>query len=312
MKTEKFEFDVALSFAGEQRKYVDEVVTCLQANGVNVFYDKNEDLWGKDLYQHLDDVFQNKARFAVAFVSKEYAEKLWPNHELKSIQARAFKQKEDYLLPVRFDDTNIPGIRSTIMYEDARLLSPQKLCQKILKKLNKSPLTEENLPGAEIVKTIDYRDEIELPEIKRKITDFEKDKFLNISFQEIKDYFTIALSKLDAKEPDINTSLDEITKTKFIAKIYMDGEIKSICKIWLGSGITSDNSISYSEGSRHFDFENDNSINDYANVEDNGKEIFFKISGMGFGRFGEGINMEKASAKELAAYFWKRFINHIN
>jgi len=309
--SKQFEFDVALSFAGEQRKYVDEVVTCLQSKGVKVFYDKNEDLWGKDLYQHLDDVFQNKARFAVVFVSREYAEKLWPNHELKSIQARAFKQKEDYLLPVRFDDTDIPGIRPTIMYEDARLFSPQELCQKILKKLNKSLLTEDILPETDIVAT-EYRDEIELPEIKRKITDFEKDKFLNKSFQEIKDYFTKALSKLEAKEPDINTSLDEITKTKFIAKIYMDGEIKSICKIWLGSGITSGSSISYSEGSRHFDFENDNSINDYANVEDNGKEIFFKISGMGFGRFGEGINMEKASAKELAVYFWKRFIYHIN
>lgn len=304
MKTEKFDFDVALSFAGEQRKYVDKVVACLQAKGVNVFYDKNEDLWGKDLYQHLDDVFQNKARFSVVFVSKEYAEKLWPNHELKSIQARAFKQKEDYLLPVRFDDTNIPGIRPTIVYEDARLISPQELCQKILKKLNKPPLTEDISP--------EYSEEIELPKFKRKITDFEKDKFLNKSFQEIKDYFTRALKTLEAKESNTNTSLDEITKTKFIAKIYVNGEIKSICKIWIGSGITSGSSISYSEGSRHFDYENDGSINDYANAEDDGKEIFFRISGMGFGRFGEGINMERASANELAVYFWKRFIHNIN
>ena len=303
--SKQFEFDVALSFAGEQRKYVDEVVACLQAKGVNVFYDKNEDLWGKDLYQHLDDVFQNKARFAIVFVSKEYASKLWPSHELKSIQARElFKQKEDYLLPVRFDDTNVPGIRHTIVYEDARLLSPQELCQKILKKLNKGSLTEDI--------SHDNSDEIEIPAIKRKITDFEKDKFLNKSFQEIKDYFYKALETLEAKETGVNTSLDEITKTKFIAKIYINGEIKSICKIWLGSGITSGNSISYSEGSHHFDFENDGSINDYANVEDNGKELFFRISGMGFGSYGKGINMEKASAKDLAAYFWKRFIHNIN
>lgn len=305
MKTEKFEFETALSFAGEQRDYVERVADCLKAHGVKVFYDKYEDLWGKDMYLHLDNVFQNKARLAVVFASKEYAEKLWPSHELKSILARAFGQKEDYMLPVRFDDTDIPGIRPTIAYEDARKVSPEELCQKILKKINKANSLTEDISH-------DNSDEIELPDIKRKITDFEKDKFLSKSYQEIKDYFNKALNKIAAKEADINTSLDEKTNTKFIAKIYIGGEIKSICKIWLGSGITSGSSISYSEGSRNFDFENDNSINDYANAEDDGKEIFFRISGMGFGSFSEGINMENASANELAKYFWKRFIHNIN
>jgi hypothetical protein len=299
-----FEFDVALSFAGEQREYVKKVASCLHYNGIRVFFDEYEDLWGEDMYLHFDDIFQNKARFAVVFGSKEYAQKLWPSHELKSIFARAISQNEAYMLPVRFDDTVIPGIRPTIKYEDARKISPEDLCQKILRKLDRKQLTEEI--------SADNNEEIVMPDIKREITDFEKDKFIKESFIIIKDYFTKALKKLEAQESGINTSLDEITQTKFIAKIYMNGNIKSICKIWIGSGITSGNSISYSEGSHHFDFENDGSINDYANVEDNGKGLFFRISGMGFGSYGKGINMEKASAKELAAYFWKRFIDNVN
>jgi len=45
--------------------YVDAVVKALQAEGVDVFYDKFEevDLWGKDLYPHLSDVYQNRAVF---------------------------------------------------------------------------------------------------------------------------------------------------------------------------------------------------------------------------------------------------------
>lgn len=302
--SKRFEFDVALSFAGEQREYVKKVAACLHYNGIRVFFDEYEDLWGEDMYLHFDNIFQNKARFAVVFGSKEYAQKLWPSHELKSIFARAISQNEAYMLPVRFDDTVIPGIRSTIKYEDARKISPEELCQKILRKLNRKQLTEE-IPA-------NNNEEIVMPDIKRKISDFEKDKFIKESFIIIKDYFTKALKKLEAQESGINTSLDEITRTKFIAKVYMNGNIKSICKIWVGSGITSGNSISYSEGSHHFDFENDSSINDYANVEDDGKEIFFRISGMGSGRYSDGINMEKASAKELAAYFWKRLINNIN
>ena len=41
-------YDIALSFAGEDRAYVQEVATALQAAGVKVFYDEFEtaDLWG--------------------------------------------------------------------------------------------------------------------------------------------------------------------------------------------------------------------------------------------------------------------------
>jgi hypothetical protein len=53
------EFDVALSFAGEDRSYVDQVANSLHRQGVKVFYDLFEEaeLWGKDLYTHLIDVY---------------------------------------------------------------------------------------------------------------------------------------------------------------------------------------------------------------------------------------------------------------
>jgi hypothetical protein len=71
-------YHVALSFAGEDREYVDQVAKCLQAKGVQVFYDKFEDtkLWGKDLYTYLSDVYQNQAFFTVMFISEAYKEKL--------------------------------------------------------------------------------------------------------------------------------------------------------------------------------------------------------------------------------------------
>jgi hypothetical protein len=47
------------------------------------------------------------------FISSHYARKLWTNHERKSAQARAFKERSEYLFPARFDDTDVPGILST-------------------------------------------------------------------------------------------------------------------------------------------------------------------------------------------------------
>jgi hypothetical protein len=63
-KRDSFEYDVCLSFAGEDRAYVEQVAEALAARGVRVFYDVYErvDLWGKDLYVHLADVYPSADR----------------------------------------------------------------------------------------------------------------------------------------------------------------------------------------------------------------------------------------------------------
>ena len=143
-----FDHDVALSFAGENRAYVEEVAALLKSDGVRVFYDKYEQatLWGKDLYTHLDNVYQNKAKYCVIFISRFYQGKLWTTHELESAQARAFQESEEYILPARFDDTEIPGIRPTVGYIDLRKTTPQQLFGWILDKLGRTSLEQDNTP----------------------------------------------------------------------------------------------------------------------------------------------------------------------
>ena len=133
----KTEYDIALSFAGEDREYVEKVANSLKSRNVNVFYDKFEEanLWGKDLYTYLIDIYQNKARYTVIFASKVYGEKLWTKHERQAAQARAFKDAEEYILPARFDDTEIPGILSTTGYISLANKSPEQLADLIVQKL---------------------------------------------------------------------------------------------------------------------------------------------------------------------------------
>lgn len=137
-KMSKIEYDIALSFAGEDREYVDTVAYLLKENDINVFYDKYEEteLWGKDLYEHLSDVYKNKAKYTIIFISEYYAKKLWTNHERKSAQARAFNERHEYILPARFDDTVIVGIHETIGYIDLRYKNPNEFVSLIIQKLN--------------------------------------------------------------------------------------------------------------------------------------------------------------------------------
>jgi hypothetical protein len=131
-------YDVALSFAGEDREYVDQVAELLLQPGVTVFYDRFEqvNLWGKELAAHLGAVYSKDAHFVVIFASRSYADKAWPNHERQFALSRGLAGQQGRILPVRLDDTEIPGVSGTIGYLDARVLTPAKLAQLIRQKVD--------------------------------------------------------------------------------------------------------------------------------------------------------------------------------
>jgi hypothetical protein len=132
-------YDIVLSFAGEDRKYVHAVAKHLRANGVKVFYDTFEQaaLWGKDLAEHLDSVYQRAGQYCVIFISKFYAEKMWTKHERRSALARALREQKEYILPARFDDTELEGIRHTTAYISASDKTPAQLSKLLLEKLGR-------------------------------------------------------------------------------------------------------------------------------------------------------------------------------
>ena len=104
---------------------------------MRVFYDKDEQaiLWGKDLYAHLSNLYQHRARFCVMFLSQHYARKHWTNHERKAAQARAFADTREYILPIRLDDTPIPGVLETVGYLDWRATTLDTIVKAVESKL---------------------------------------------------------------------------------------------------------------------------------------------------------------------------------
>lgn len=121
-KNSTHEYDIAISFAGEDRSIAVSIAEKLVKDGVRVFYDSYEKatLWGKDLYDHLNDIYKNKAKYCLMVISQSYRDKQWTNHERKAAQARAFSQNKEYILPLKLDDTEIPGLNETIGYVDYR------------------------------------------------------------------------------------------------------------------------------------------------------------------------------------------------
>jgi len=135
----KIEYDVALSFAGEDRQHAEALAKALKAKGVSVFYDDFEKskLWGEDLYTYLAELYSKRAKYCIMFLSKHYAEKSWTNHERKAAQSRAFSENRAYMLPIRLDETEIPGILGTFGYVDWNREGVEDITRYVLEKLNK-------------------------------------------------------------------------------------------------------------------------------------------------------------------------------
>jgi hypothetical protein len=129
-------FDVCLSFAGEQRAYVEMVAHGLKSRNYEVFYDADEQvaLWGKNLMEHFEYIYSQASRACLMFISKEYASKPWTTHERRSALARALEEDE-YVLPARFDDTELPGLPPTVGYIDLAEVAPESLVELLAEKL---------------------------------------------------------------------------------------------------------------------------------------------------------------------------------
>ena len=121
---------------------------------MNVFYDKYEevDLWGKDLYTHLKDVYEKRALFTVMFISEHYRDKLWTNHERKAAQARAFAESDkEYILPAFFDKAiEVPGLTKTTGYISLAKKTPEQVANLIVEKLTAA--------GVDLPKQFSYGD----------------------------------------------------------------------------------------------------------------------------------------------------------
>ncbi|MYW96418.1 toll/interleukin-1 receptor domain-containing protein [Amycolatopsis rubida] len=72
-----------MSFAGEDREFVEAVVREVAEAGYQVFSDQDEQvaLWGEDLTEYLPKIYEERARYAVMFVSRHYAAKPWTRFE---------------------------------------------------------------------------------------------------------------------------------------------------------------------------------------------------------------------------------------
>ncbi|HEX8114176.1 MAG TPA: TIR domain-containing protein [Kofleriaceae bacterium] len=133
----KFDYDVALSFAGPDRDHAEQLAIALRDLGLEVFYDlfDQEKLWGRNLHPYLTELYRIRARYCVVFLSAHYKRSKWTRVELDAALAREFEEGSEYILPIRLDDAQIPGLLSTRAYLDWHEYSAAAVADMVKKRL---------------------------------------------------------------------------------------------------------------------------------------------------------------------------------
>jgi hypothetical protein len=140
-------WEVALSFAGTQRPYVERVAAALKARGVRIFFDADEAvrMWGKDLAEALTAVYAEQAGAVVVFVSADYATRDWTRLERRVALGRAAQERREYVLPARFDDTPISELAG-LAEVDLRGRAPEAFADMVVAKLIELGITPPPAP----------------------------------------------------------------------------------------------------------------------------------------------------------------------
>jgi len=290
-------YDIAISFAGEDREIASQIASLLKKRNISVFYDDYEKhkLWGVNLYDHLSDVYKNKAKYCLMIISQNYANKNWTNLERENAQARAFEENKEYILPLRLDNTEIPGLPKTIGYLSLRENSIENIVNIIELKLNES--------SDPIMQPQQEKTKIRIPNIKKEFSERKQDIFLDETFKFIKNYFHQASAALRKDYPEIDIDIIDVHNFKFLVRLYKAEKSINNCKIWLSRNFRR-KQILISEGD--FSIDNDNSHIGGLSVAINDNNLCLESDIFGYNNF--DMNEKYLSKEKAAEYFWLRFL----
>jgi hypothetical protein len=157
-----FEYDVAISYASEDVDKAGALAARLEEKGVRVFFDRSVqvELWGKDLSRLFRKVYGPKARYVLVLVSKHYAVKNWTDFEFGIARGEAKQREEEFILPVRLDDTSIPGLRSSVAYLSLETEEIEGVVEALLKKLDISQSNDHILISSRSDEAVDSTDRL--------------------------------------------------------------------------------------------------------------------------------------------------------
>ncbi|MCY4070847.1 MAG: TIR domain-containing protein [Chloroflexi bacterium] len=166
--------------------------------------------------------------------------------------------------------------------------------------------TRDGKTKAELSSIKTRRREIPLPRMRRRLTDLEKDNFLNEAVAGFRNYFGQALSEFEATVTQIQTTISDESNTLFKCQVYLNGDIKKSCAIWKSDNLGI-NGIAYSEAHGRMTSFSRNSFNELAQVAELDGRPALKFT-LGLTMFSQNEDCRICTIDKAAECLWQYFI----
>jgi hypothetical protein len=302
--------DIFLCHASEDKaEVVTPLVKALDDAGITYWYDQAEIKWGDSITQKVNDGLKI-SEYVVVILSEAFLSKNWPQRELNSALNLEASAGDVRVLPLLFGPERVKNliIKKYPLLSDKAYIVWQENVDAVIEALQlrlsrgKGTVPEKSKVGSETSFSIP------MPPIKKKFTQRDKDLFLRTSFGVIKAYFREGLARLERQYSDVETDFTDVHRFKFICTVYVHGEVKSKCKIWMGGPMGSD-SIAYSSG--HLDIDSDQSCNGWLAVSDDGSKLGFDTSSV-WATMSGGEARKPLSAEKAAECLWCILTENLN
>ncbi|SRR6266568_1990791 len=158
------EYDLAFSFAGENRAYVEEIKAECDDLGLITYYDKDRkiDQWGESFISEQRKVYSGyKTKHFVPFISHYYFSKPIPTDEFKSALLESTKRKR-YILPIKLDNSDVSV---EYLHKDVQYLKKEDYTPKQLAYALKQIVDETNTPAKDVDQLLEDALDLPMPKI---------------------------------------------------------------------------------------------------------------------------------------------------
>jgi len=237
--------DVFLCHASEDKDLVVRpLFQALEQSRISAWYDEAEIRWGESITKAVNRGLA-ESRYVIVILSRAFLSKNWPQRELNAVLNLEASDGEVRVLPLVLGDAHDAVLAAYPLLNDKRYLEWSGDPSPIITEFKKLLPTDEPIAGQPMAKPIESIPNIPMPPSVHTVTDREKDQFVSAAYQEIKDYFQQAITKLNEQAKGIDADFSEIDQFSFLCSFYKNGQRARQCKIWLGSHLSSTQSILY-------------------------------------------------------------------
>jgi hypothetical protein len=142
-----------------------------------------------------------------------------------------------------------------------------------------------------------------MPRIRQAPSDLDKRRFIQHAFDTVAEHFQ---QRLDTLRLQVSVEVDFQLESKgqFAAEVFVNGKSRRECRVWLEN-----DRIAFSDGPAGLsDIKSFNEMLSLAPHE----LALAALMKMGWGKEGEGLDLDRLTPETAAEYLWRRFTSRLN